>query len=63
MFRLLILQQNSRKIYVKFLKHIAFLSLFYQTINDLKILLIFLYKNRHKFCLYNKITKYLLTLL
>lgn len=44
MFRLLILQQNSRKIYVKFLKHIAFLRLFYQTINDLKILLIFYIK-------------------
>ncbi len=63
MFRLLILQQNSRKIYVNFLNILRFLSLFYQTINDLKILLIFLYKNRHKFCLYNKITKYLLTLL
>lgn len=44
MFRLLILQQNSLEIYVKFLKHIAFLSLFYQTINDLKILLIFYIK-------------------
>ncbi|ABS51866.1 hypothetical protein CHAB381_0613 [Campylobacter hominis ATCC BAA-381] len=59
----MILQQNSRKIYVNFLNILRFLSLFYQTINDLKILLIFLYKNRHKFCLYNKITKYLLTLL
>lgn len=44
MFRLLILQQNSRKIYVNFLNILRFLSLFYQTINDLKILLIFYIK-------------------
>lgn len=63
MFRLLILQQNSRKIYVNFLNILRFLSLFYQTINDLKILLIFYIKTDINFCLYNKIAKYLLTLL
>ncbi len=44
MFRLLILQQNSLEIYVNFLNILRFLSLFYQTINDLKILLIFYIK-------------------